>query len=123
MVLQIPKIEQELDWQIHFAKTNDCVDQKKAVPFVWTSDNSPLTFRTAYPHLKKIFEPSDNGDIAQSPKPVHNGTHPHRPPLFTEEEKQEIAYKYTHYNTSKSSLAREYNCSEKTIRNILSNTH
>lgn len=117
--VKIPTIEQELDWQIYFAKNNNCEDLKNAVAFVWTSNNNPLTLRTAYPQLKKLLEPSENGCMPQNPKVVSNGKHPHRPPLFTEEQKQEIAYKYTHYNASKSSLAKEYRCSEKTIRNIL----
>ena len=42
-----------------------------------------------------------------------------RKELFSKEQKKEIAYKYTHYNTSKRKLAKEYKCSEATIRRIL----
>lgn len=43
----------------------------------------------------------------------------HRKSLFTAEQRLEIIYKFTHNKISKTALAREYHCSEKTIRNII----
>ena len=124
--MKIPKIIDELDWQIYFAKDNDGKDIEKPCVFTWTESKKPLTFRSAYPELKKILEsPKGSENAVKSTKSEF--VQGHRKPMFSDETKKEIAYKYTYFNTSKSELARQYKCSEKTIRNIIKqayfNTH
>ena len=125
-MIKIPEIKEELDWQIYFAKDSNGKDKKEANAFVWTNSKLPLTFRSAYPYLKELLEPQENSaNVVKSTK--NEFIRGHRKQMFSEKTKEEIVYKYTHFNTSKSELAREYKCSEKTIRNIVKqayfNTH
>ena len=43
----------------------------------------------------------------------------HRKKMFTEKQVEEIKYKYSHCNATKTQLAKEYHCSPKTIYNVL----
>lgn len=69
----MPRVADELDWQIYFKKDND----ENATPFYWLDDNSkiikdrPLTFRSAYPQLKAIFE-SDKVSIKTKAETIKN---------------------------------------------------
>ena len=108
-----------LDWQVYFAKNDDGTDKKEASPFVWENSNKPATYRSTYPALKRIFESSENVEKSTKSDTPNNFQQGHRKPMFTEEQKQQIIYEYTHYNTPKTQLAQKYHCSEKTIRNIL----
>lgn len=69
----MPRVADELDWQIYFKKDND----ENATPFYWLDDNSkiikdrPLTFRSAYPQLKAIFE-SDKVSIETKAETIKN---------------------------------------------------
>lgn len=59
-------------------------------------------------------------NASNASKSTNNAFHQgHRKQIFTENEKNEIRYKYTHFNISKRQLARSYKCSEATIRRIL----
>ena len=118
-MIKIPKVIDELDWQIYFAKDNDGKDIEKPCAFTWTESKKPLTFRSAYPELKEILETSENAVKPAKSEFVQG----HRKPMFSDEVKKEIIYKHTYFNTSKSELARQYKCSEKTIRNIIKNTY
>ena len=134
-MINIPTVKDALDWHIHFTKSNNGKNEEKPSPFNWVSDESPLTLRSVYPELKKLFELSENvenstkSDIPNNlSENVENSTKSditnnfhqgHRKQMFTEEQKQNIICEYTHYNTPKTQLAKKYHCSEKTIRNIL----
>nr|CRY97629.1 hypothetical protein [uncultured prokaryote] len=111
------EIKDQLDWQIYFKKSGDFPfdDLPKAVAYEWVKTKKPVTYRSAYPLLKEFFEHSEN--VVKTTKSEFKRGH--RKQLFTEEQKQKIAYLYTHNNISKSELARIYKCSEKTIRNVL----
>ncbi len=111
-------IKDVLDWQIYFKKSENFPFNDLPEPmdyYILTEPKKPLTFHSAYPFLKEIFERSEN--VVKTTKSEFKRGH--RKQLFIEEKKQEIAYLYTHNNISKSELARIYKCSEKTIRNIL----
>jgi len=113
----MPTIEQELDWQIYFAKNNDCKDQPKAVPFSWTNTGEPLTFRTAYPQLKKIFTESSENVLKPS-KSENNFIQGHRKKMFSTEQIKEIQ-EMKKQGLSNCQIAKNFQCSEKTIRNYL----
>ena len=113
-------IDQILDFQIHFKYSMDTLKEvEEPVPIIFVSSKKPLTLRAVFPLLKEELETSEKPISKPFSDDEEEKDKGGRPPLFTEKQKSEIAYKYTHYNTSKSSLAREYHCSEKTIRNVL----
>ena len=118
-MIKILNVKDILDWQICFAKDDDGKDIKVPRAFTWTESKKPLTFRSAYPQLKELFETSENAVKPTKSEFVQG----HRKPMFSDEVKKEIIYKHTYFNTSKSELARQYKCSEKTIRNIIKNTY
>ena len=92
------------------------------IPIIVHDTNIPYTLSLACEvyHRRKLSE-----NVVKSTKSEF--VQGHRKPMFSDETKKEIAYKYTYFNTSKSELARQYKCSEKTIRNIIKqayfNTH
>ena len=69
-------------------------------------------------HERKFKEYSDNAT-----KPIKSETNNfqrgHRKSMFTQEQKEEIYRRHIIDKRSKNSLAEEYRCSEKTIRNII----
>ena len=114
----MPKIEDELDWHIYFKQEGFT----EARPFYWIGEdgiideNRPLTLRTAYEELKRIFEPtiSDKKDI----KIKSEFKQGHRKRMFNEEQVEKIKQLYAD-GMSKNQIAKMYRCSEKTIRNYL----
>ena len=112
----MPKVEEELDWQIYFERDGE------VKPFYWLDENSkidlnsPLTLRTAYEELKKIFEStiSDKKEI----KIKSEFKQGHRKRMFNKEQVEQIKQLYAD-GMSKNQIAKMYRCSEKTIRNYL----
>ena len=101
--------------QLYFKNANG-----EFYPLFWDFDNTPVTFRNAYPRLKKILEPKgenvvNNNKVTLS-KPFVRG---HRESKFSEKEKQEIYEKYVRECVPKKELARIYKCCPKTISNIV----
>ena len=106
-----------INWQIYFKTDSD----KEPSEYTWEDTNTPFTIQSAVERglLKYAEEQKVEIPANAETKTKAEFQQGHRKQLFTEKQKQEIAYKYTHYNTSKSQLARQYKCSEKTIRRVL----
>ena len=69
-------------------------------------------------HQNKLKELSEN--VTKPTKSeANNFRRGHRKSMFTQEQKRKIYAEYTFDKKSKCALAREYKCSEKTIRNII----
>lgn len=117
----MPFIEDELDWQICYKKTDEGKDTFEAVEFVWMNEaREPLTFRNAYPKLKKIFEKQDGDAEKRIDKPLSASLKDYkggRKRLFSAPEEAKIL-KQIEAGLSKRNIAQIWGCSEKTIRNI-----
>ena len=109
----MPNVTDELDWQIYFAKNNDCTDRKDAVPFSWTDSKEPLTFRNAYPYLKSIFESEKPKKKAKTE--FKQG---HRKKMFTQEQAEKMV-KLKEQGLSNVKIGEAFHCSERTVRNYL----
>lgn len=118
-MLKIPTIEQELDWQIYFAKTNDCKDTENASPFEWISDKSPLTFRSAYPQLKKILESLAQEEEKKLRLERLNSEESKRKKLAFSGDKLNKLKQDRKAGMSIRALANKYNCSTRTIQKYL----
>lgn len=111
----MPKVSEQLDWQIYFKKDNDGTDKDVPTQFNWTESGEPLTFRSAYPILKVILEDiSDNVEIKTKSEFIQG----HRKKIFTNQQLEEIKQMYKD-GISKNQIAKKFKCSEKTIRNYL----
>lgn len=114
----MPKIEEELDWHIYFKQDG----ATEATPFYWLDadgeiDNSrPLTFRTSYEELKRIFEPVITDKKEKTIKSEFKQGH--RKKMFNDAEIENIKKLYDK-GMSKNKIAKLKGCSEKTIRNYL----
>lgn len=114
----MPKIEEELDWHIYFKEDGE----EKPIPFYWIgvdgeiNNNRPLTFRTAYQELKRIFEPDITDKKEKTTKSEFKQGHRKR--MFSDGDVEEIK-KLHSKGISKNKIAKMYGCSEKTIRNYL----
>lgn len=115
----MPNVEEELDWQICFAKDNDCKDIEKAVAFSWTSDKTPVTFRSAYPQLKKILEPLAQEEEKKLRLERLNSEESKRKKLAFKGEKLENLKQDRKNGMSIRKLADKYNCSTRTIQKYL----
>ena len=69
-------------------------------------------------HQRKLKESSDNVEKITKSE-CNNFRRGHRKSMFTQEQKRKIYTEHTFDKKSKCRLAREYRCSEKTIRNII----
>ena len=69
-------------------------------------------------HQLKLKELSENV-IKETKSETNNFRRGHRKSKFTQKQKRKIYTEYAFENKSKCELAREYKCSEKTIRNIV----
>lgn len=69
-------------------------------------------------HQRKLKELSENV-TKQTKSETNNFQRGHRKSMFTQEQKRKIYAEFVYESKSKSALAREYKCSEKTIRNII----
>lgn len=69
-------------------------------------------------HQNKLKEQSDN-IIKPTKSETNNFRRGHRKSMFSREQKRKIYTECTFDKKSKCALAREYRCSEKTIRNII----
>lgn len=114
----MPKIEDELDWQIYFKKEGDT----EPTPFYWVDANNnadidrPLTFRTAYEQLKKILEPTPSEQ--EQIKTKFEFKQGHRKRMFNDSQIEELKELYSK-GVSKNKIAKMFGSSEKTIRNYL----
>lgn len=114
----MPKIEEELDWHIYFKREGG----EEASPFYWIGadgeidNNRPLTFRTAYEELKRIFDPTIEDKKANKVKSEFKQGH--RKKMFNDAEIKDIKELYDK-GMSKNKIAKLKGCSEKTIRNYL----
>ena len=121
----MPSINNELDWQIWFAKNDNGTDRKEPVPFYWTNSKKPLTFRSAYPYLKSIFEVEENG-TSQKPEPVQkveNRTNctfgqGRKPKKFTAEQAEKMI-ELRAKGLSYAKIGAAVRCSKGTVRNYL----
>ena len=82
---------------------------------LWKATGDRITFRTAYPRLKSIFESAEKA-INEPKSALMQG---HRKKIFTSDMEKVITYFYTHDKISKRELARRFHCDEKTIRTII----
>lgn len=70
-------------------------------------------------HQRKLKELSSENVTNKTKSETSNFRRGHRKSMFTQEQKRKIYAEYTFDKKSKCKLAREYRCSEKTIRNII----
>lgn len=69
-------------------------------------------------HQNKLKEFSENV-TKQTKSETNNFQRGHRKSMFSQEQKRKIYAEFVYESKSKCALAREYRCSEKTIRNII----
>lgn len=119
----IAEIKDILDWQIYYKKDGKNGEEVK-IPggYEWTNTKEPLTLRNVYPHLKTLFEKKEKKEEKGLNKPKSSMNVQkigHRKQMFSESQKKEIYEKYAYENVPIRTLAREYKCSPKTIRNVI----